>query len=475
MNIFSKLLPLWGLIASLLIGSVAYAGGPLNVADDASGKAYLWKDNRLVYKYDDGPLSGIVPNIGNACDQDKGKDPCKYLEDCGIVSCVSALFQKWQDAALMLPGEGWIKTTSLEVVNRGSLGVDVTTDNIGDTYQKAKDEKYAIVIFDSDGSIIDKEMGKGQSKFVIGVGGILPPSEDYEVTTGRILLNGFYRDGDENNKEATNIGFSSTVLHELGHLIGLDHTQINLSSSKKAADGDLSEAQGIATMYPLLVTESQFSLHQDDKIAVSSLYPTEEFKTKFCEATGTVLDQNGEGYQGVNVFAEADDPQGALTDVRSFVSGAFYPAGTRNGDYVLAGLLPGRKYKVYYEELEPDFQKAMATSIGPFFGESGFPSGFGTGQMAEAECNPAVENFAVEKDISLGNTTIGGSAKDVVQSEAKEEEEGKRKGWCMSLGGTEGGWTWIAMFLTIAVLAFKKKQRSNNPPFSKGGMGELNS
>jgi len=84
-----------------------------------------------------------------------------------------------------------------------------------------------------------------------------------------------------------------------------------------------------------------------------------DITSKFCTIRGEILDEDGNGKQGVNVIARnVNDP---LRDARSMVSGTYFPgpviAGRRimDGHYTLAGLVPGQVYEVTYEELTHEY------------------------------------------------------------------------------------------------------------------------
>ena len=112
----------------------------------------------------------------------------------------------------------------------------------------------------------------------------------------------------------------------------------------------------------------QYSLHRDDKIALSWLYPSAEFSGRFCTAHGALKDAKGQGMPGVDVVARnVKDP---YIDARAMVSGVLYPMGTQedrstDGQYYLYGLLPGEEYQVIYESLSPGPDNS-------FVGASGF-------------------------------------------------------------------------------------------------------
>ena len=116
----------------------------------------------------------------------------------------------------------------------------------------------------------------------------------------------------------------SVAVHEVGHLLGLDHTAIVS-----------------ATMNPLAGSGVTFFrvLQTDDRIGCSVLYPTPEFSRSTGELAGRVL-LDGSGVYGAHVVA-LDEAGRAVT---SALSG-------KDGSYRISGLSPG-SYRLYAEPLD---------------------------------------------------------------------------------------------------------------------------
>ena len=116
----------------------------------------------------------------------------------------------------------------------------------------------------------------------------------------------------------------SVATHEIGHLLGLDHTAIVS-----------------ATMNPLAGSGVTFFrvLQTDDRIGCSVLYPEPDFSRSTGKIAGSVL-LEGEGVFGAHVVA-LDEEGRAVT---SALSG-------ENGSYRISGLSPG-SYTLYAEPLD---------------------------------------------------------------------------------------------------------------------------
>jgi hypothetical protein len=177
--------------------------------------------------------------------------------------------------------------------------------------------------------------------------------------------------------------FKATMLHELGHLFNLDHSQVNLDIAD-ACDrtGTCVDGQYIPTMFPELKTFLQGTkVSDDDKITLSWIYPNSTFEDSFCTITGEIQDKDGRPLQGINVIARRVGDGESLTkeDARSMVSGVLFPGCSKDskniynfdGRYYLKGIVPGKTYEVIYEELSTEY-----TGMSGFEPLASPPSGF---------------------------------------------------------------------------------------------------
>ncbi len=179
--------------------------------------------------------------------------------------------------------------TATITIGRGpDLPVDVTVANYT-TYYNNSSDMLNPVIYDTDGTIIDDLLGTNQKSSVLGFAGssaTLSPTCAY--TEGRAIISGFL------NVSDTTMGV--VIAHEIGHLIGLDHTQLN-------------SVQGIAStgnyplMYPI-ANRNSVTLHEDDIAAVSALYPDPTLSTLYGQISGTfVLADGVTPVKGANLWA----------------------------------------------------------------------------------------------------------------------------------------------------------------------------
>lgn len=365
---YKRLFVLFVILLFELRESSLFAAGPILVDTEGTGQPILWRNGIIRY------------NLEHSSSATLGT-----LSNIEAVDLVQELLTDWQHVTL-----NGIETTSITFSEGTSLGsVDTSNINQHFTYcppdiscpnqsslpfvTGSAESGESPIIFDSDGSITDLIQGSGASNSILGfagprvvenVGGAL------YITEGQAVLNGKFIDGVRNfsNPEEDIVAYKSVILHELGHFMGVDHTQVNRSSILKYLRGDESEKEGIPTMYPLFIDgEEQLSLHYDDKVAISSLYPANLFSSSFCTLQGTVFRLDGQTeLQGVNLVLQS--LAAPLTETTSTVSGILYRGSSAGcdgnfGDYTVYGLIPGHDYHLSIEKISRSF--TAGSSIEP--------------------------------------------------------------------------------------------------------------
>jgi hypothetical protein len=373
-------------IAALIVAFVAHraaAAGPLIV--NGAGDPLVWSSGVVQWNPDRGSLGS--------------------LSNADAVQFVGDNFGKWQAVA----------TATLAISNTGALPVDVTAANVS-TFVGICGDGLSPIVFDDDGSITDALLGAGASNSVLGFAGpecgtLVPPV----ITEAAAILNGKFVDGIANaaNPEISITSFGAVFLHEFGHYLNLDHSQINLV---EAFDHDVSNDDTIATMFPFLVNgTAEATLARDDQVAISMLYPSAAFGTAFGRITGSILWSNGTTpFQGAYVIARnVADPR---HDAIGYASGARFVPGASGGPpppelqgtYELPGLQPGARYTVEVEPIYPGF--TGGSSVGPFSTPVALPGPpeFWNGAN-EAATNPPDDPDAPGTPIvAAAGTTAGG-------------------------------------------------------------------
>lgn len=396
------------IIALLFTAKMAVAGGPFVVDTvNDSGTAQQWVDDKLIYYTDDGDLSATVDN----------ETAREWIAEA---------INKWTGASLKNKNGVSVNTTGVTAQWGGNIGVDIDENNY-DEYDDPEPGP-TVIIFDKDAGII-KDMWPGAEFIMPGVTGLtLSSSDGKEILRGVVILNGVMLSGGE--IILSNDQFKAAILHELGHLFNMDHTQVNFDIADVC---DLSttcdEGQYIPTMYPELKTAMQRIPSIDDLITISWLYPNSTFENYFCTITGEIQDRDGNPLQGVNVIARRVLEGDMFTkgDARSMVSGVLYPACAGDGHYYLHGIIPGKTYEVFYEPLTDQYR-----NMSGFEPLANPPTGFTTETIPAADGSTTVSCEDGGETIQMQTVQVDVSNPCVVTKKTTEEEgeEGTSGGGC---------------------------------------------
>lgn len=308
----------------------AFAGGPLVVK---RAMAVSYGTRPFLYRYDKGTL-GMFSN----------SEAIAIIED---------LFDDWET----------IKTASLNFKqdSPGSLDFDVTSDNFGPVLNSDDLLGYTPIIFDNDGTVLDAFLGDGAGNSVLGLSGPITVSsgplvnqiaESQAIFNGK-FVNGINKSGDP---ESSTDSFKGTIIHEVGHGVGLDHAQINVEAIRPGATTEIRDS--VPLEFPVAVNDL-FLIRRDDASSISLLYPNSVELKKYGTIEGKIFRQDGATpIQGANVIARnVNDP---LLEAISCVSDYLVEG---SGRYTLFAVPPGD----YTIEIEPiDISFTGGSGVGPF-------------------------------------------------------------------------------------------------------------
>lgn len=332
---------LWLVILVLLsvnmLASSLFAGGPFLVDPNKSGVAQRWQNNTATWYVDKGNLADSVDNAE-------------------AVQMIQEAMDKWVAASLDNSERKAVQTSSFQHRFKGVVSEDITASNIA-TYLD-NDETRSFIIFDPDGSIVTS-LGRPKESTIGLSMPLASTSSGLYITKGVVILSGYLI----GTGEITIEDMKAVALHEIGHLIGLDHTQVNNDVGLSCYNtNSCSDGNYVPTMYPYMVTDQQKILKIDDIVTLSWIYPkgadsSQKFHPDFGTITGTINDKNGNILKGVNVIAvrNGEGDNMARIDARSMVSGVLYPEYSGDSRYYLYGLVPGHKYKVICEPIYSAF------------------------------------------------------------------------------------------------------------------------
>ncbi len=340
------------------------------------GQPFVWTIHPVTYWTDRGTL-GVLSNSA-------------------ATSLVQSSFQVWQA----------VPTASISFSQAGQLPQDVTSYNILtvlndmaacstplDPNSATVIARDRTVIFDSDGSATEALGGdpSGVLGFTIPLCWSSNGTTNFYQRTAAVFNGQF--------ASLANSTMESTMIHEFGHMIGLDHSQINLECLMDFCAG--SELAGIPIMLPVAVSD-RITLSTDDVAGISALYPETVDDPPNRVPFNTLGRIQGHVYfsdgitpaQGFNVVARntSDPARIAVSNVSGFLFTACVgvpatvlppPRGdcgpifgstdpTLIGVYDLPGLPPGT-YTVEVEAINDSWPMPfiLGSSVGPI-GQMGF-------------------------------------------------------------------------------------------------------
>ncbi|MFZ4619284.1 MAG: T9SS type A sorting domain-containing protein [Bacteroidota bacterium] len=305
--------------------AVLFAGGPLYTMN---GKAMRYQSNVITYKVDRGPFG--------------------VFTSAQARTLAEASFKTWEDVTT--------SNVSFNHTSADTLPVDVNGTNYLQ-YTTLTDFKYdgmSPIIFDSDGSITDALFGAGASDAVIGFAGSGDSNNDGYFEEGESVMNGVFADGSAFSYTLEE--WKSTFVHEFGHFLGLDHTQIN-----GEFENDAAKTIYVPTMYPFATANDVplGDLNPDDIAAISTLYPEPTYAASIGKISGSVVRANNSVVRGANVIAISTGADSLMNRI-STVTDYFV---LNNGNYTVTGLTPG-SYVVRIEPIDQNFIEG--SSVGPY-------------------------------------------------------------------------------------------------------------
>ena len=259
---------------------------------------------------------------------------CSTFSNSDMLTKFGTLLDLWADLTET--------SLSLQAVN------DTLTDINGDNYETyiytasgtstnnlTLTDGFNATVFDDDGEITAAIAGTTNKFNVLGFASINVFSQSTGVisdgqavincrcVTGHPTLGNCTSGGETITVSEDELDF--TILHEMGHFLNLDHTQVNYDLF---TNSDSSDDVDIPVMFPVSFDDDQIAPRADDQVALGALYPSTSFLATKCLVIGTVTDSGGDELRCADIEAVAADP----VDTVSYVSGAGAAAQDVNED-----------------------------------------------------------------------------------------------------------------------------------------------
>ncbi len=351
-------------IAALLSAGAVQAGGPLYTTDDGNPTPFLWDtSNGSIPVYVDG---------GDAFTYDY--DGSVFLSIERAQQITQFAFSQWNN----------VKTSTFQADVAGTIeeqtGIaDVDGSNALQFYTQQNGYGFWM-LYDTDGSILENVFGVPKTA-VLGIAFPEIADGNNVIIEATAVINGWNVYANDN----AGLQIAGVFTHEIGHAINLSHSQTNghigyksnpsmpLFPGVKGCDVEAVHAHDtgnwygvpinkadpevIETMYPFIghhgagaVAQSTVNI-TDDRVAISNLYPTQEYLSQYGSIEGTLRLKDGSTeYSGVNIIARnIDNPMFDAVSAQSGnqTQGKVGP----DGYFKINGLTPGQSYVLYTEQI----------------------------------------------------------------------------------------------------------------------------
>jgi len=308
--------------------SIAFAGGPLAVEGPTGNTPVKYQDPNITVNIENGTL-GTKSNVQ-------------------ADTLVADAFSLWND----------VSTSTVNIIiDEVQIPTDVNLSNY-DTYLPNAsgtifnaDDNLNPIVYDNNGEIIDAFFGLGASDVTIGFAASIYTAGGSSFKEGYAVING------------KDVGLSDTrfkllITHEIGHFIGLDHTQTNINPEESTfgirSFCSTDSEENYAVMYPFVCRQSE-SLHPDDIVSVSTLYPEPDINDSFGVLQGLFVDTEGAPVLGANLWLQNISNGNVYSVVSDFLLQG-------NGFYRI--FLPAGNYTLHANSINTEFNGG--SSIGPY-------------------------------------------------------------------------------------------------------------
>jgi len=305
----NKTLTYFSIVILPLCCSLVFAGGPLVIEGPTDNTPVTYQNPNITLHVESGAL-GTLSNL----------DADAILKEA---------FALWNT----------VNTSTVKLIFNDTdtrIAVDINVDNFTDFIPNVAgtifngDDGLNPVVYDSDGEIIDAFFGDGASDHTIGFAASIFNLNGSYFNEGYAVING----KDPGRLGLTDTEFKLLIAHEIGHLFGLDHSQVNINNQETFCATP--NKKDYPVMYPFVCRDVE-SLHADEVSAISALYPTVDINNNFGILQGHFVDESGHAILGANIWAKNITTGAAVSIVSDYLKqdNGFYKLYLPPGDYTL--------------------------------------------------------------------------------------------------------------------------------------------
>ncbi|MDD9897442.1 MAG: hypothetical protein OXU45_00430 [Candidatus Melainabacteria bacterium] len=348
--------------------------------------------------------------------------------------------------------ELWEAESSLNFIHSARLSEDIDNTNYEPILDPSTALGYSPIVFDDDGKITNALFGQGSKNSVLGFAGAVfynfVGNDITSIAEGQAVFNGhlYSQAGGGGSLETILVSFKTTILHEFGHMFGLDHTQGGNLEGYNNNDSDLTD---VPVMFPF-EANPLIELQHDDIASVRDVYPVGNESSSFGTITGT-LTEDGSRVRGANVVAYLVDDSNPR---KRAVASPSDVAGAGDGAFRLPILVPG-SYILRAEAIDSNFTGGSSVGIYDPISTSRITEGFYNGDNQPILESTLTNALSQAEQITV---TAGSSASISFNLSATGEDDGDDGG---SGGGDDNGSTAEASF-TLTGQITKKAIRLKN-------------